>query len=88
MTPTEIKSILLQEIAEIAPEADLAQLGEEVDFREELDIDSIGFLNLVIAMGQRLQVEVPEGEYAKLTTIGSAIRYFADHLSGSTSGGV
>ena len=82
MTPAEIKTVLLEEIAEIAPEADLAQLDEAVDFREELDIDSIGFLNLVIAIGKRLHVEVPEKEYGKIVTLHGAIAYFSDRLTG------
>lgn len=79
MTPTEIKSILLEEIGNIAPEADLTQLRAEADFREELDIDSIGFLNLVIAIGARLNVQVPEKDYARLATIEGAIAYLATH---------
>lgn len=79
MTPTEIKSILLEEIGNIAPEADLTQLRAEADFREELDIDSIGFLNLIIAIGARLNVQVPEKDYARLATIQGAITYLATH---------
>lgn len=77
MIPTEIKSILLEEIGNIAPEADLARLRTQVDFREELDIDSIGFLNLVIALGKRLDVQIPEKDYAKLATVDNAIAYLA-----------
>lgn len=82
MTPTGIRSILLEEIGNIAPEADLTQLRPEVDFREELDIDSIGFLNLVVAVGERLNVQVPEKDYARLGTITGAIAYLAG-LSGA-----
>lgn len=77
MTPIEIKTILLEEIGNIAPEADLVRLRTQVDFREELDIDSIGFLNLIIALGKRLDVQIPERDYAKLATIDDATAYLA-----------
>ena len=77
MNRDEIKTILLQEIGNIAPEADLSRLDPAADFREELDIDSIGFLNLVIALAERLKVPIPEKDYGRLGTVDSAIGYFA-----------
>jgi len=77
MTPDQIKAILLEEIGNIAPEADLSALRPEADLREELDIDSIGFLNLIIALGHRLGVNVPEKDYRRLVTLASAVDYLA-----------
>ena len=51
MTREQIQAVLLEEIGNIAPEADLAALDPDADLREALDIDSIGFLNLLIALG-------------------------------------
>jgi acyl carrier protein len=75
MNNDEIKAALLQEIGNIAPEADLSKLDPAADFREELDIDSIGFLNLVIALAERLKIPIPEKDYGRLRTIESAIGY-------------
>jgi acyl carrier protein len=75
MTADEIKAALLDEIGNIAPEADLAALQPDVDFREELDIDSIGFLNLIIALDRRLGVQVPEADYPKLASLNGAVAY-------------
>jgi acyl carrier protein len=75
MRPDEIKAVLLQEIGNIAPEADLSALDPAADFREELDIDSIGFLNLVIALAERLKVPIPEKDYGRLRTLESMIGY-------------
>lgn len=77
MTPDQIKTILLEEIGNIAPEADLSALRPDSDLREELDIDSIGFLNLIIALGHRLGVNVPEKDYGRLGTLASAVDYLA-----------
>ncbi|QEX16413.1 hypothetical protein FRZ44_17060 [Hypericibacter terrae] len=75
MNRDEIKAALLQQIGNIAPEADLSKLDPAVDFREELDIDSIGFLNLVIALAEQLKIPIPEKDYARLRTIESALGY-------------
>jgi len=75
MNRDEIKAALLQQIGNIAPEADLSKLDPAVDFREELDIDSIGFLNLVIALAEQLRIPIPEKDYPRLRTIESALSY-------------
>jgi acyl carrier protein len=77
MTPDQLKAVLLEEIGNIAPEADLTQLRPDADIREELDIDSIGFLNLIIAIGSRLKVQVPEKDYGRLGTLQGAVDYLA-----------
>lgn len=81
MTSDQVKSILLEEISNIAPEADLSALQPDADLREELDIDSIGFLNLVIALGRRLGVNVPEQDYSHLATLRGAVEYLANSAS-------
>jgi acyl carrier protein len=75
MNRDEIKAALLQQIGNIAPEADLSKLDPAVDFREELDIDSIGFLNLVIALAEQLKIPIPEKDYPRLRTIEGALGY-------------
>lgn len=81
MTADEIRTVLLEEISNIAPEADLAALRPDGDLREELDIDSIGFLNLVIALGHRLAVNVPEKDYAQLATLTTAVAYLTKSVA-------
>ncbi|MBL8709659.1 MAG: acyl carrier protein [Rhodospirillaceae bacterium] len=82
MTADDIRQILLEEIGNIAPEADLGALDPEVDYREKLDIDSIGFLNLIIAIGKRLKIEVPEKDYARLGTLSGAVSYLVARKRG------
>ena len=48
--------------------------------REALDIDSMDFLNFVIAVHHRLGVEIPELDYPKLVTLGGAISYLEAKL--------
>lgn len=81
MTADEIRTVLLAEIGNIAPEADLTALNPDADLREELDIDSISFLNLIIALGHRLGVNVPEKDYSQLGTLNSAVAYLTQSVT-------
>lgn len=73
MTKEEIRSIVLRILGEIAPEADLNQLKPDVSFRDQLDIDSMDFLNFVIALDEELHVSIPESEYAQLSSLDSSV---------------
>lgn len=75
MTREEIKTTILQVLGEIAPEADLSQLKPDVSFREQLDMDSMDFLNFVVGLHQALKVEIPEEDYPRLITLAGCVEY-------------
>ncbi len=77
MTNEEIKKIIFTELATIAPEADPAALSPDANVRETLDIDSYDFLQFLIALNEKLGVEVPEKDYAKFTTLECMVQYLA-----------
>ncbi len=77
LTKEEIRETILRALGKIAPEADLAQLKPDLDFREQLDLDSMDLLNFVIALHHAFQVDLPEADYPKLTTLNGAITYLA-----------
>jgi acyl carrier protein len=75
MTPDEIRAAVVRALGAVAPEADLDHLQAEVGFREQLDIDSMDFLNFVIALHKDLHVEIPERDYPKLATLQGCLAY-------------
>ncbi len=77
MKPTDIRQLLFEELGNLAPEADLGTVPPDADLREALDLDSMDFLNLVMALHKRLAIDIPERDYAELRTIGDAIEYLA-----------
>jgi acyl carrier protein len=81
MTDEDIRKTIFTELATIAPEADPAALPPDANVRETLDIDSYDFLQFLIALSEKLGVEVPEKDYAKFTTLQGMVRYLAAHLS-------
>lgn len=66
---------ILQCIAEVAPEADLDTLADDVDLREELDLDSMDFLNVLIAVERATGVTVPERDYPQVRTLAALLAY-------------
>ena len=83
MTKDELHEAIVEEIGNIAPEADAAAVGDDEDLREALDLDSMDIFNLVVALSQRLDVEIPDADAGKLVTIGGGADYLAGRLAKS-----
>jgi acyl carrier protein len=80
MNEQAITAVVREELGNIAPEMDLRQLDPAADVREALDIDSMDFLNFVIAIHQRLGVDIPELDYPELGTLKGAVAYLMTKL--------
>lgn len=79
-TKDEIRAIILRLLGEIAPEADLTALRPDVRLRDQLDLDSMDFLNFLIALDAELNISIPEEDYEKLATLSQCLDYLAQHL--------
>ena len=84
MTPEEIREIIVDTLGNIAPEADASGLDPKADIRESLDIDTLDFLNFVIALHGRLHVDIPETDYPRLFTLGGAVDYLMEKTTRPT----
>ena len=80
MIEAELRQIVLDTLGDIAPEADLQTLPPDKDLREELDIDSMDFLNFVIALHEKVGVDIPESDYPQLATFDGAVAYLREKL--------
>lgn len=77
MTPDDIRTTVLQALATVAPEARSLALAPDVSLRDQLDIDSMDFLNFVIAIHRKLAVDIPEVDYPALATLDGAVAYLS-----------
>lgn len=84
MTRRELESVVLDALSRVAPEIDRAAVLPTVDVREQLDIDSMDFLNFVLALHEHLHVEIPEAEYQRLSTVDGAVVYLDAKLNSSS----
>lgn len=77
MTPTDIRAVIQDELGRIAPEVEFDSIDPAEDLREQIDIDSMDFLNLITALHQRLGIDIPEADYPKLATLQGALDYLS-----------
>ena len=75
LTMTDIRAVVGEELANIAPEVAIDEIDADGDLRDEMDIDSMDHLNLMIALHKRLGIEIPEKDYPKLLTLNSTVAY-------------
>ena len=81
MTNDEIRAAVLRLLGDIAPEADPESIRPDAPLRDQLDLDSMDFLNFIIALSKELKVEVPERDYPKLSTLDGCVAYTAGALA-------
>ena len=77
MSSQEVKRIVLDIIATVAPDADLSTLKHDVRLRDQLDMDSMDFLDIVMELRKRYKIEVPKEDYAQLASLDSCASYLA-----------
>jgi acyl carrier protein len=84
MTRDEVRNTVITALARVAPEIDPAAIDADAPIRRTYDLDSMDFLNFIIALHKALGVTVPEQDYTKLATVNGATEYLMARLSKST----
>ena len=82
MKPAEISVLVLQAIAQIAPETNLENLDPAARFRDQFDFDSVDCVNLMQQLQQALKVKIPETDYPQLITLNGCVAYLEKLLGG------
>jgi acyl carrier protein len=75
MTKEEVQKIVLDIVGEIAPDEDLSSIDPQVRLRDQLDLDSMDFLDIVMELRKKHGIEVPEEDYPKLASLDSCGEY-------------
>lgn len=81
MNENDARALVVRTLRRIAPEADVERLDPSAEFRAELDIDSMDFLNFVIGLHEATGFDIPEADYERLETLGGCIVYLSEHVS-------
>jgi acyl carrier protein len=77
MTKDELRATVLRVLGEIAPETELDRIKPAVSFRDQLDLDSMDFLNFVIGLHETLGVDIPESDYPKFASLEGCVEHLA-----------
>jgi acyl carrier protein len=77
MSKDELRAAVLAELKRIAPEVEEGELRPDRLLRDQVDLDSMDWLNFLVALHERLKVEIPESDYARLGTLNQVVDYLA-----------
>ncbi|MCI5151028.1 MAG: acyl carrier protein [Candidatus Electrothrix sp. MAN1_4] len=80
MTRDEIKDIILEIIEDIDEDADFDNLDADQPLRDQLDLDSMDFLDIVMELRKRYKLQIPEEDYPELATLTSCVNYLEPKL--------
>ena len=81
MTEQQATDTIREVLHRIAPEADLAQVPPDAELREELDIDSMDFLNFAIGLEEKTGVTIPESDYRLVSTLRGCTAYLVQRAA-------
>ncbi|TWT90618.1 Acyl carrier protein [Pseudobythopirellula maris] len=80
MTRDEIREEIIDILNDIAPDEDLSDLKDDVSFREQMELDSMDFLDIVMELRKRHKVQVPEEDYTELASMQSTCAYLEPRM--------
>jgi acyl carrier protein len=75
MDAGELRAVVLEELARIAPELEPSALSAARPLRDQVDLDSMDWLNFLVGLHERLKVDIPEADYAELGTLEQLVAY-------------
>ena len=81
VTAAEISQIVRQALSNVAPEVDLDAIDSSKDLRDQIDIDSVDFLNFVMGLHRALGIEIPDADVSKLVTLDGCVAYLVSRFN-------
>jgi acyl carrier protein len=81
MDKNAVQTQVLEELRRIAPELEEGELRLERPLREQIDLDSMDWLNVLVALHEKLRVDIPEADYGKLVTLDNLVGYLHEKLA-------
>ena len=80
MTKEQIRDTILEIIGQIIPDEDLSNLKGDVPLREQVELDSMDFLDIIMELRKRYGIEVPESDYTQLATLEGSVAYLEPRM--------
>ena len=81
MNTERARHVLSEAVGLVAPEVDVGALDPTTSLREQADLDSMDFLELVALLSDAVKANIPEDDYPRLDTVDSAVEYLATKLA-------
>ncbi len=80
MNTDRARHVLFGAVGLVAPEVEVERLDPTTSLRDQADLDSMDFLELIALLADALHADIPEDDYGKLDTVDSAVAYLAERL--------
>jgi acyl carrier protein len=81
MSPAEIRSVIIDILEDIAPDEEMDDLEDAKPFRDQLELDSMDFLDIVMELRKRYRVQIPEEDYGHLASMDSTVSYLEPKMA-------
>ena len=81
MNESEIRTRVVGVIKSVAPELEEGELRADRPLRDQIDLDSMDWLNVLVALHEKLRVDIPEADYGKLVTLDNLVGYLREKLA-------
>ena len=81
MKDDDIRHTVVSIIRTVAPEVEEGGLVASQALRDQVDLDSMDWLNVIIGVHQKLKVDIPEADYGKLRTLDNWVDYLKPKLA-------
>jgi acyl carrier protein len=78
---SEIRASVVGVIKSVAPELEEGELRADRPLRDQIDLDSMDWLNVLVALHEKLRVDIPETDYGKLVTLDDLVGYLRGKLA-------
>ncbi len=75
MTGEDVRAAIIDILVDIAPDEDVSSINDQDNLRDQIDLDSMDFLDIVMELRKRFNIEVPEKDYGHLATMASCVTY-------------
>jgi acyl carrier protein len=75
MTSPEIRDEIIDILSDIVPDEDLSNLDDDKPLREQIELDSMDFLDSVMELRKRHRIQIPEDDYMHLATLSGTVKY-------------
>ena len=77
MSEQELRDAVIRALTNVAPDSDPTTIDPDAEIAEQLDLDSMDFLNVLVVIAEQTGIEIPERDYPKLSTLSNAVAYLA-----------
>jgi acyl carrier protein len=75
MTAADIRAEIIDILSDIVPDEDISHLDDQRPLREQIELDSMDFLDIVMELRKRYRIQIPEDDYVQLATLSSTVAY-------------